>query len=46
MRPLVYFVAVGAAGTLAWHYPFLFELPLVIALAGIWWAFFDKPDQP
>jgi len=40
VRKLIYLVALAATGTLAWHYPFLFELPLIIAIGGAWWAFF------
>jgi hypothetical protein len=40
MRPAVYFVAIALLSSLAWHYPFLFELPVLAAIGGAWWAFF------
>lgn len=40
MRIAVYFIAVAALTGLAWHFPYLFELPLAAAISGAYWAFF------
>lgn len=37
MRLAIYLFAVGALGAVAWHYPYLFELPLAAALGGAYW---------
>lgn len=47
MRALIYLFVVAALFGLAWVYPFLFELPLVVAIGGAYWAFFaGKGDEP
>jgi len=47
MRILAYCIVVAALAGIAWVYPFLFELPLIAAIGGAYWAFFaSKDDQP
>ena len=46
MRPAVYFVVVALLVMVAWQFPFLFELPLIAAVGGIWWAFFAGRSGP
>lgn len=41
MRIAIYFVAVATLTGIAWQYPFLFELPLIAAIGGAYWAFFS-----
>lgn len=45
MRILVYCLVVVALTGLAWYYPFLFELPLIAAIGGAYWAFFARTKQ-
>ncbi|HNB80118.1 MAG TPA: hypothetical protein PLX20_15930 [Rhodocyclaceae bacterium] len=40
MRIAAYFAALAAAIAIAWHYPFLFELPVIVAIGLLYWAFF------
>ena len=40
MRIPIYLAVVAALTALAWHYPFLFELPLIAAIGLAYWAFF------
>jgi hypothetical protein len=35
MRTAIYLAVVGSLAGIAWHYTFLFELPLVAAIGGI-----------
>lgn len=44
VRIAIYTLTVGALATAAWHYPFLFELPLIAAIGGAYWTFFAKTD--
>ena len=47
MRIAIYLVVVVVLAGVAWHYPFLFELPLIAAIGGAYWAFFAKDgDNP
>lgn len=47
MRVVIYCIVVTALLGLAWVYPFLFELPLLAAIGGAYWAFFaGKGDKP
>lgn len=47
MRIAIYFAVVAGLTRIAWHYPFLFELPLIAAIGGAYWVFFaGKSDQP
>jgi hypothetical protein len=39
MRILVYLATIGALSSIAWQYPFLFELPLIAAIGGAYWTF-------
>lgn len=41
---LLYILLVGASVALAWHFPFLFEIPLLAALAGAWLIFSPPRD--
>ena len=40
MRIAAYLAALAATIALAWHYPFLFELPVIVAIGLLYWAFF------
>ncbi len=40
MRIAVYFAALAASVAIAWRYPFLFELPVIVAIGLLYWAFF------
>jgi hypothetical protein len=40
MRIAIYLFVVATLTGMAWHYPFLFELPLIAAIGGAYWAFF------
>ena len=42
MRIAIYFAVVASLSGVAWHYPFLFELPLIAAIGGAYWAFFAR----
>jgi hypothetical protein len=47
MRIVIYTAAVAVLTGIAWQYPFLFELPLIAAIGGAYWAFFaSKADDP
>lgn len=46
MRIAIYFAVVAGLAGIAWHYPFLFELPLIAAIGGAYWAFFAKKEGP
>lgn len=47
MRIAIYLVVVAGLAGIAWHYPFLFELPVIAAIGGAYWAFFAKDgDNP
>lgn len=41
LRAVLYLAVVAGLTGLAWHYPFLFELPLIAAVGGAYWAFFS-----
>lgn len=45
MKIAAYLLFVGGLVGLAWHYPFLFELPVVGALAGAYWLFARGPGD-
>lgn len=40
MRIAVYFAALAASTAIAWQFPFLFELPVIVAIGLVYWAFF------
>ncbi len=40
VRVAIYTVTVALLGGIAWQYPFMFELPLIAAIGGAYWAFF------
>lgn len=40
MRIAAYFAALAASIAIAWRYPFLFELPVIVAIGLLYWAFF------
>jgi hypothetical protein len=44
LRFLLYLLLVGASVGLAWRYPFLFEIPLLVAIGGAWLIFFRTPE--
>jgi hypothetical protein len=44
MRILIYSIVVLTLTGIAWQYPFLFELPLIAAIGGAYWAFFARKD--
>ena len=47
MRIAIYVAVVAGLSGIAWLYPFLFELPLITAIGGAYWAFFaGKSDKP
>lgn len=47
MRIAIYLFVVASLTIFAWHSPFLFELPLIAAIGGAYWAFFAKKgDKP
>lgn len=48
MRIAIYFAVIAILTAVAWHYPFLFELPLIAAIGGAYWAFFagNKETPP
>jgi hypothetical protein len=48
MRVAIYIGVIALLTGIAWVYPFLFELPLVAAIGGAYWAFFagKKADPP
>ena len=47
MRAIIYLLVVAALLGVAWLYPFLFELPLLAAIGGAYWAFFaGKGGEP
>ncbi|WP_306602660.1 hypothetical protein [Azonexus sp.] len=45
MKIIAYLVLLSILGSITWKYPFLFELPLIGAIAGAYWLFFRQPDQ-
>jgi hypothetical protein len=48
MRVAIYVAVIAILTGIAWVYPFLFELPLVAAIGGAYWAFFTvkNGDSP
>jgi len=47
MRVVIYVSVIAILSGIAWHYPFLFELPLIAATGGAYWAFFaGKNNAP
>ncbi len=46
MRIVIYFAVVAVLVGIAWQYPFLFELPLIAAIGGAYWAFFARKQEP
>jgi hypothetical protein len=46
MRIVIYLFFLAALTGLAWQYPFLFELPLIAAIGGVYWVFFAKGEPP
>jgi hypothetical protein len=47
MRVAIYVPVIAILTGIAWHYPFLFELPLIAAIGGAYWAFFvGKQEKP
>jgi|GEM_PF-2426652 len=46
MRIPLYLATIAALSVLAWVYPFLFELPLLAAIGGAYWAFFAGRSAP
>lgn len=46
MRIVIYLFFLVALTGLAWQYPFLFELPLIAAISGVYWVFFAKGEPP
>lgn len=40
MRIAAYFAALASSVAIAWRYPFLFELPVIVAIGLLYWAFF------
>jgi hypothetical protein len=42
VRVAIYTVTVAVLSGIAWQYPFLFELPLLAAIGGAYWAFFSQ----
>lgn len=47
MRAAIYCLVVTILTGIAWHYPFLFELPLIAVIGGAYWAFFaGKNNAP
>lgn len=45
MRIGIYLATIAILSGIAWHYPFLFELPLIAAIGGTYWAFFAGKNQ-
>jgi hypothetical protein len=45
MRIVIYMIAVVGLSGIAWAYPFLFELPLIAAIGGAYWAFFARNNE-
>jgi hypothetical protein len=45
MKILAYLILLGLLGSIAWKYPFLFELPLIGAIGGAYWLFFRQSTQ-
>jgi hypothetical protein len=45
MKLVAYQLLVLMLGTLAWAYPFLFELPILGAIAGAYWLFFRESGE-
>lgn len=41
IRVAIYVVTVALLGGIAWHHPFLFELPLIAVIGGAYWTFFS-----
>lgn len=41
MRIVIYLLVLIALTAIAWRKPFLFELPLITAVGGAYWAFFS-----
>lgn len=45
LRIGIYLATIAILSGIAWHYPFLFELPLIAAIGGAYWAFFAGKNQ-
>jgi hypothetical protein len=45
MRVAVYVSVIAILTGIAWHYPFLFELPVIAAIGGTYWAFFAGKNK-
>ncbi len=45
MRVAIYLSVTAILTGFAWEYPFLFELPLVAAIGGAYWAFFAGRNE-
>jgi hypothetical protein len=45
MRVAIYISVIAILTGIAWHYPFLFELPLIAAIGGAYWAFFAGKNK-
>ena len=46
MRVAIYVSVIAILTGIAWLYPFLFELPLIAAIGGAYWAFFAGKNKP
>jgi hypothetical protein len=46
MRVAIYISVIAILTGIAWRYPFLFELPLIAAIGGAYWAFFAGKNEP
>jgi hypothetical protein len=44
MKITIYVFLLATLTALAWQYPFLFELPLIAAIGGVYWVFFAKGE--
>ena len=45
MRAAIYVFVIAILTGIAWHNPFLFELPLIAAIGGAYWAFFARKNE-
>lgn len=45
MRIVIYISVITILSGIAWFYPFLFELPLIAAIGGAYWAFFSGKNN-
>lgn len=45
MKVVAYLLLLLVLGALAWTYPFLFELPILGAIAGAYWLFFRETGE-